>query len=325
MRRHFRLGIIKILGPTATAVLLMFGAYELFKGPPWVAAAGVALAGLSALATWQALRRDDGRMDALLTLSWLLGGALASHALHQAVVPWLYLLMMSNFFVVARSIGLASNACLIAIMLITPGILLGAEHTFSLIAVSLLITGLGYLLSLRLEDNHVRLEEMASHDALTGLPNRRMLERSLSQHVADPLRKTRRHALVVIDIDRFKQVNDLQGHVAGDRMLTQLAALLRFEVRVPDEVFRFGGDEFVVVMRLQSRSELAAFSKRLQQIANEALRDSNNNNVTVSLGAAMLCDEQDWQDWFSRADVALYAAKNGGRDNYVIADDLAPA
>ncbi|KLD78056.1 GGDEF domain-containing protein [Xanthomonas hyacinthi] len=322
MRRHFRLGIIKILGPTTAAVLLLFGTYRWLQGHAWSAVAGAALAGLAALATSLALRRGDGRMDPLLPLSWLLGGALAGQALHQAAVPWLYLMMMSSFFVVARSVGLACNATLIVIMLVTPGTLRGAEHTFSLIAVSLLITGLGYVLALRLEGDRVQLEQLASHDALTGLPNRRMLERSLSQRVADPRRKTRRHALIVLDIDHFKEVNDLYGHAAGDRTLAELAALLRFQVRAPDEVFRFGGEEFVVVTWLQSRSELAAFSKRLHQATREALRGPNGR-ITVSLGAAMLCDELHWQDWFSRADAALYQAKNGGRDTYMIADDLA--
>lgn len=323
MRRHFRLGIIKILGPTTAAVLLLFTTYQLLRGEPWVAAASTVLAGLAALATWLALHRGDGRMDALLSLSWLLGSALACHVLHDAAAPWLYLAMMSNFAVVARNVGLACNATLIVIMLVTPGISLSTEHTFSLVAVSLLITGLGYVLSLQLEGDRQQLERMASHDALTGLPNRRMLERSLSQRVADLRRKTRRHGLIVIDIDHFKVVNDLYGHAAGDRALAELAALLRFQVRTPDEVFRFGGEEFVVVTRLQSRSELAAFTKRLHQITHEALRGPGGR-ITVSLGAAMLCNEQHWQDWFSRADAALYKAKNSGRDTYVIADDLAP-
>lgn len=324
MRHDFRLGLIRILGPTTAVLLLLFGMYQLLKAQPWVAAAGIALAALAALATWLALRRGDSRMDALLTLSWLLGSALASHALHQAAIPWLYLVMMSNFFVVSRNVGLACNATLIVIMLVTSSsaeTALGAEHTFSLTAVSLLITGLGYVLSLRLEDDRLRLEQLASHDALTGLPNRRMLERSLSQRVTDPRRNTRRHGLVVLDIDHFKVVNDLYGHAAGDRTLAELAALLRFEVRAPDEVFRFGGEEFVVVARLQSRSELVRFSKRLHQVMREALRGPNGS-VTVSLGAAMLCDELHWQDWFSRADAALYQAKNGGRDMFVVAEDL---
>ncbi|MCC4596760.1 GGDEF domain-containing protein [Xanthomonas campestris pv. phormiicola] len=322
IRRHFRLGIIKILGPTTAVVLLLFASYQLLQGQAWVATAAIVLAGQAALAAWLSLHRGDGRMDALLSLSWLLGSALACHVLHDAAVPWLYLAMMSNFAVVARSVGLACNATLIVIILVTPGTLLSTEHTFSLLAVSLLITGLGYVLSLHLEGDRQQLERMASHDALTGLPNRRMLERSLSQRVADLRRKTRRHGLIVIDIDHFKEVNDLHGHAAGDRTLAELAALLRFQVRAPDEVFRFGGEEFVVVTRLQSRSELATFTKRLQQVMREALRGPGGR-VTVSLGAAMLCGEQHWQDWFSRADAALYQAKNGGRDTYVIADDLA--
>ncbi|WP_045760583.1 GGDEF domain-containing protein [Xanthomonas albilineans] len=322
MRRQFRLGIIKILGPSTSALLLLFGAYQASLDQPWTAVASLALANLAALATWLSLHHGDGRMGPLLSLSWLLGCALVCHALHHAAVPWLYLVMMSNFFVVGRTVGLACNITLIVmLLLIIPGTLLGPEHMFSLLTVSLLITGLGYMLSLRLEDDRVQLEQLASHDALTALPNRRMLERSLSQCVADPRRTVRRHGLIVLDIDHFKKVNDLHGHAEGDRTLTELAALLRLQVHAPDEVFRFGGEEFVIVTRLQSTHELTAFTKRLYEATRSVLH-SPSGAITVSLGAAMLCDEQQWQDWFSRADTALYQAKNKGRDTYVVAEDV---
>jgi diguanylate cyclase (GGDEF)-like protein len=324
MQHQFRLGLIRILGPTTAGLLLLFGIYQFSNAQPWTAAAGIGVAALAALATWLALRRADTHMDALLALSWLLGSALVGRALHQAAIPWLYLAMMSNFFIVARNVGLACNVTLIVILLFTssgPGAIPGTELAFSLIAVSLLITGLGYMLSLRLEDDRLRLEQLASHDALTGLPNRRMLERSLSQRMADPRHTQRRHGLVVMDIDHFKVVNDLYGHAAGDATLAELAALLRFEVRAPDEVFRFGGEEFVVVARLQSRQELIRFSERLHRVVRETLRGPGGS-ITVSFGAAMLCDELHWQDWFSRADAALYQAKNGGRDMYVVAEDV---
>lgn len=322
LRRHFRLGIIKVLGPSTAGVLLLFAVYQMAIGAPLTALAGATLAGLAALATWLALHRGDGRMDPLLSLSWLLGSALACHALRHAAVPWLYLVMMSNFFVVTRNVALACNATLIAVLLVVTPSTLGAEHFFSMVSVSLLITALGYMLALRVEGDRVQLEQLASHDSLTGLPNRRMLERSLSQRVADPRRATRRHGLIVLDIDHFKEVNDLYGHAEGDRVLAELATLLRAQVRAPDEVFRFGGEEFVVVARLQSATELSAFARRLHDATRSALRGPNGT-ITVSLGAAMLCDEVQWHDWFSRADTALYQAKNNGRNRYVIAEDVA--
>lgn len=324
LRHSFRLGIVKILGPTTSAVLLLFALYQIARAQPWPAAAGAALAALAALATWRALRSDNGRMGALLSLAWLLGCALVCYTLQHSALPWLYLVMMSNFFVTTRAIALACNATLIAVMAFTPGTLLGTEHAFSTLAVSLLISGLGYVLSTRLRDDRVHLEELASRDALTGLPNRRTLEKALSQCMSDPHRATRRRGLIVLDIDHFKEVNDLYGHAAGDQALADLATILRFEVRAPDSVYRFGGEEFVVVVRVETRDALAAISERLRKATRNALRGPGGR-ITVSLGAAMLCDEQNWQDWFSRADGALYRAKDAGRDSYMVAEDLPPS
>ncbi|MEE7561007.1 GGDEF domain-containing protein, partial [Xanthomonas sp. Kuri4-2] len=129
----------------------------------------------------------------------------------------------------------------------------------------------------------------------------------------------RLNGLILLDVDRFKEVNDRYGHAAGDTALADLATILRFEVRGEDQVFRFGGEEFVVLLRVESLAELEATTERLRKSVRTSLR-SPGGQITVSLGAARHSGETHWQDWFSRADAALYIAKNSGRDSYRLAD-----
>ena len=172
-----------------------------------------------------------------------------------------------------------------------------------------------------LSRERVELEELASLDALTGLPNRRMLERALTRQIEERREYERLNGLIILDVDHFKEINDLHGHAAGDAALADLATILRFEVRGSDEVFRFGGEEFVVLLRVESLADLELATERLRKAIRGALRGPGGK-ITVSLGAARHAGETHWQDWFSRADAALYLAKNNGRDNYRIADNL---
>lgn len=177
----------------------------------------------------------------------------------------------------------------------------------------------GYAFSLRMQDDRVHLEELASLDALTGLPNRRMLERALTDQINQRQPHDRLNSLIILDLDHFKEVNDLYGHAAGDAALSDLATILRFEVRDPHQVFRFGGEEFVVLLRAGSLAELEAATERLRKVIRNGLRGPGGR-ITVSLGAARHDGETHWQDWFSRADAALYLAKNGGRDSARVAE-----
>jgi len=148
-----------------------------------------------------------------------------------------------------------------------------------------------------------------------------MMERALTHAVEQQALGRARYGLIVLDLDRFKEVNDLYGHAAGDDAIANLASILRFEMRKDDQVFRFGGEEFVVLLQVGNRDELEAATERLRKAVRASLRGPGGR-ITISLGGALLGHERDWHDWFSHADAALYRAKSNGRDNYVIAEDL---
>jgi len=164
-----------------------------------------------------------------------------------------------------------------------------------------------------------KLEELARTDALTGISNRRFLMEILVFELMRSQRTPRPLSLLMIDVDHFKRVNDLRGHVVGDSVLQQLASNLASNLRSTDVVARYGGEEFVVLLfdtALDIAIEVA--DKIRQNIENLSFHDWDENAhgpITVSIGlAGYPNDAQEAKELIVRADRALYAAKQAGRN-----------
>jgi len=169
---------------------------------------------------------------------------------------------------------------------------------------------------------NVRLREelrrQAQHDSLTGLLNRRQLDEHLRQRHAEHDRTGRGYALLLLDLDFFKSINDRFGHEAGDRVLQEAAALFRRCARTEELVFRLGGEEFVMVLATEDPAEAQRGAERIRTEM-QALRVSRRGEilpaVTVSIGIACFPrDAADAATLLHAADEALYAAKNDGRN-----------
>jgi diguanylate cyclase (GGDEF)-like protein/PAS domain S-box-containing protein len=162
-----------------------------------------------------------------------------------------------------------------------------------------------------------QLQEQAIRDALTGLYNRRYLEETLPRELARATRERYPVALVMLDIDRFKTVNDTFGHKAGDLMLQGLGKLLRTQTRRDDIACRYGGEEFVLVFPGMS-SELAHQRAEQLRLSFQALRvqyEDQDFSATISGGVASFPDHGETdEDLLRAADQALYAAKAAGRN-----------
>jgi diguanylate cyclase (GGDEF)-like protein len=169
-----------------------------------------------------------------------------------------------------------------------------------------------------------RLHSAATTDELTGLLNRRALEERLEAEISRSHRHQIKTSLVLIDVDRFKLVNDTLGHAAGDRYLTLIGQVLQQKVRTLDVVGRLGGDEFLVMLPMTSASEALVFINRLQAGLQELSASHPEFAMgTLSFGVAEAPRHGKTPTAvLAAADSALYAAKRGGRNLVEIARDL---
>ncbi|MCG2584223.1 sensor domain-containing diguanylate cyclase [Massilia sp. TS11] len=162
------------------------------------------------------------------------------------------------------------------------------------------------------------LERLATHDGLTGVFNRRRFDEKLHEMVLAAQRSGRSFALLIVDADHFKQINDVHGHQIGDEVLKQLAALLDAGTRATDFVARYGGEEFVVLLpETQSISEGLIVAEKIRGMVEETAFEGAGQ-VTVSIGLAVSGAEANTGPaLIARADQALYHAKQGGRNQVV--------
>ncbi|MFP4299723.1 MAG: GGDEF domain-containing protein [Spirulinaceae cyanobacterium] len=175
-----------------------------------------------------------------------------------------------------------------------------------------------------LQQTNDLLSTIALADQLTELGNRRALDWELSRQIKNARRHKTDFSLIMLDVDYFKAVNDTHGHLVGDRVLQLLAARLRDRLRLPDTIFRYGGEEFAILLQKTNIEAAAVVAERLRHIIEEQPFHIQQNLVlplTVSLGLATLqeSDDDNGQSLIGRADANLLKAKAAGR-NCTISD-----
>lgn len=164
---------------------------------------------------------------------------------------------------------------------------------------------------------------LAYHDALTGLPNRTQFLAALQQFMANATRNNHALALLFLDLDRFKPINDDLGHSAGDQLLRAVAERLSAHVRRSDIVARLGGDEFAILLTGFTNTDAIATlaTKLLGAVAETFILDGHTVQITASIGVALYPhDEIDAAALLKNADKAMYEAKRKGRNAYYIYD-----
>lgn len=167
-----------------------------------------------------------------------------------------------------------------------------------------------------IEEKNKKLEYLANFDALTGLMNRRKFENSLNESFKEKSNDCL--AIVLMDIDFFKKVNDVYGHFEADEVLVELSQLLKLKVGPKDQVARWGGEEFIFLLRRNDISEIITFVEGLRkEIENHKF---NNISITVSFGVSKLesLSPENLQEGFYNADEALYASKANGRNKMTV-------
>lgn len=321
-RKQFQLGLIYLFASMATFGVLPFCILRLIQGEyikAFIDLVIVIAAGANAIYAWRT--REVYFPSIFAAVLYSMATIAVIYLNNPLYVFWLFPALSANFFLLGPRLAVVVNLLLLAAII--PVALQVEERLASLgMIISALFTGgMTYVFAKLANEQQAMLETFATHDALTQLGNRRLMDEEINRCIQDFKRSGIPASIIVIDLDFFKTVNDEYGHVVGDELLIKLAQLLTTRARSTDRVFRFGGEEFVVLAR---NTPLAA-----AQVIAEDLRCHIEQNiispagpVTASLGCAQLADEEDAAQWFTRADQAMYSAKQQGRNQVVMAHTM---
>jgi diguanylate cyclase (GGDEF)-like protein len=195
---------------------------------------------------------------------------------------------------------------------------ISVQHVFFLnLAISCLVTVLVLVLALLAVNRHQRrIEYVASIDGLTGLFNRQTFDFLFGLAVRETERSGQPLSVILFDLDNFKLVNDRYGHLAGDKVLSEVAALARASLRGSDVIARWGGEEFLMLLKNCALGDATEIAEKLRQLvdSHDFSSAAAGLKITISLGVAEHLALESEEAFFARADAALYRAKDAGRN-----------
>lgn len=269
--------------------------------------------GMLSLAVYGALKGRYRQVNVSFAIFYCVGMLVAVALQGEKMLLWAYPAAVAVFFVVRlREAILISFFAIVVICFLLVGKASGL-YLSSFIVTYTLVCLFAYIFAARILQDNRRLTVEATIDPLTGAGNRRALaeamERVIVEKSANPKVAV---SLVLFDIDYFKSINDLYGHAIGDKFLIRFADFLRSMIRVDESLYRFGGEEFVVL----AKGDIGDASSLAHQVR-ELLESTyliSDKQVTVSVGVAELAIGESARELIKRADDALYKAKTSGRN-----------
>ncbi len=240
----------------------------------------------------------------------------------QSHLFWLYPSMIAFFYMLsARSAGII---CFVTIMLIAITLFpTSSTLEFLTLNFSLFLTAVfSYVIFDNYNKTNSKLTLLASIDPLTLSGNRRALDIKLEKILINQKRAYSNVSLLLVDVDHFKQINDNYGHASGDKVLVELVALIQKHSRSLDDLYRYGGEEFILLPLNVNLAEAKPVAEKLCTLIAESTF-VDDIAVTVSIGVAQYRADETAEAWISRADAALYLAKDSGRNCVVVEKTVA--
>jgi diguanylate cyclase (GGDEF)-like protein len=229
---------------------------------------------------------------------------------------WAYMVVLAFYYILPEKQAWIVN--IIFVVLLLPVAWSTLEQPIAIrYSVVLFATSFYAFLSMReITKQHYTLKNLATLDSLTGLYNRSLLQGSLELAIHQSTRTDTAMALLMLDLDYFKKINDEFGHHAGDSVLKSVARYLKKTLRASDMIFRFGGEEFLVILHNTDESNAIVIAEKLRQ-GIEQLSLVSNRTITVSIGVSCLAPDMDWKKWMKLSDENLYRAKSSGRNRVI--------
>lgn len=231
---------------------------------------------------------------------------------------WAYPTLTTIFYMLSANVAALVSGVLLLLIVFCVYSFLEPVYLGTVIATLVLTYTFAYAFALKMQRKNNQLRDRALSDSLTSLGNRRALDEKL-QAISDERKKqSLNYCLLILDIDYFKSINDEYGHETGDCVLRAFANVLKLGIRGKDEAFRYGGEEFVIILEKTDLTGGIAISQNLlKDIEAYHWPLLESRTITASGGVAQLAEDESVEEWMARADSALYQAKSCGRNNII--------
>ena len=317
MRADIRLAILTLYCLCAISLITPFAIYRLYEGRILLGVAELIVVGAFAVLTLIAWRSGKSQLAADLTASAASIGTVSLVILMDISNLWTFSTLVGNFLMARRWLAVVASIIVVLSIGLQPAAFPVLADRLTFLAVASMVSLLGLIYATRVNHRHGQLSDMLSRDALTGALNRRALDHDLRTITMGPA--TREHSLIILDLDAFKQLNDNHGHDAGDQVLVDLARIVHSSIREKDRFYRFGGDEFVLLL---PHTGLAGAHRAVEKLREALLHQLKGPSGTIgaSMGLAQGQPGETPEQWMKHADDALLAAKRAGKNRVVTAN-----
>lgn len=323
-----QLSLITLVSAIIVVFILPFAVFRFLKGVYVVALVDAVLVVVSVGAAFRAWRTGNTHGPSIATAMIITAGAIVvPFFIGLSGALWIFPLSLFVFYMVQPWVALILMVLALLSILwqaisVSTTFFASPTELMSFFAAATSTIVFSFFFALQANRQKAQLIHWATKDPLTGLHNRRTLEDELKIALAtrDRSENMMRHGLIILDLDQFKQVNDQFGHAVGDDLLVRLARLIERSTRAGDRAFRYGGDEFVMLLTDTERIGVMRFADKLVRTIAEEL-SAPGMVVTASAGAALLTPDDTRETWNQRADRCLYTAKERGRNQAVVAEE----
>lgn len=326
LKADFRLAIISLFAVCSVSVITPFSIYRFAIGDIAIALIELACLALFIAPVVYAWRTGRSLVAGTVTAGLATAATMVIVLVLDLSPYWMFGALTANFLLGERRFALAASTVMIVATGMHGELFANRVEQASFVAVTVMISLYNLIFATQVENQRRQLNSMASRDPLTGALNRRAMNLDLATQIERFARQPEAVSVAIMDLDFFKRLNDRYGHEAGDRVLVKLVEVVQRRIRCSDRLYRFGGEEFVVLLPGADPRGLRVALNELREKISQEIAGPDGEKVTVSIGGAVLEADEDWPQWLARADAALLNAKRAGRDRIRIshATDLAP-
>lgn len=309
---EFHVKVMKFLCICGLGAGVPFGTWHLLQGNILVLATMVPALGVQALALYLLYRDGFNRSAALMVaMAQIAGAVVYIHLVGVSASYWLFASSVANFYLISwkRALPLNLVCCLFAAWLLRDDPEFMLRFAINYLLVNLFL----FAYTHELEKKTFEVGRLLYRDPLTGTGNRLALDAALTHVAEHKERYDTPVTLLMLDLDHFKQVNDQYGHTTGDRLLTLFVRTVEERLRATDSLYRFGGEEFMVIAENTPLEEATVLAEAIRERVAET-QFPPTDGITLSIGLAELQRGESNDSWLNRTDEALYRAKDAGRN-----------